>query len=187
MSTQKMVPSGSQTVGPYFRIGLEDLVGKGPGNESALETIRIHGKVLDRDGAPVSDALLEFWGADSYGAYSDAVSHLNGHPVGFHRVGTEVDGSFSLTLIKPGATPLGDGRFQAPHMLVLVFARGLLRHLITRVYFDQDPTLAVDPVLLEITAERRRTLIASFDPSDPQVYEWNIVLQGDNETVFFAW
>jgi protocatechuate 3,4-dioxygenase alpha subunit len=187
MSTQKMVPSGSQTVGPYFRIGLEHLVGKGPANGSALETINIHGKVLNRDGAPVSDAMLEFWGADSSGTYSDAVSHLNGHPVGFHRVGTEVDGNFSLTLIKPGATPLGDGRFQAPHMLVLVFARGLLRHLITRVYFDQDPANTVDPVLLEVPAERRHTLTASLDTSDPRVYEWNIVLQGDNETVFFAW
>ena len=187
MSAQKMVPSGSQTVGPYFRIGLEHLVGKEPANESALETIKIHGKILDRHGAAVPDALLEFWGADSSGAYSDAVSHSNGHPVGFHRVGTEVNGSFSLKFNRPGPTPLGDGRFQAPHMLVLVFARGLLRHLVTRVYFDQDPASTVDPVLLEIPAERRHTLIASSDASDPRVYEWNIVLQGNNETVFFAW
>ena len=61
MSAQKMVPSGSQTVGPYFRIGLEHLVGKEPANESALETIKIHGKILDRRGAAVPDALLEFW------------------------------------------------------------------------------------------------------------------------------
>jgi protocatechuate 3,4-dioxygenase, alpha subunit len=187
MSTQKMVPSGSQTVGPYFRIGLEHLVGKGPVNDSIVEAIELHGKVLDCDGAPVPDAMLEFWGAGSSEAHSDAVSHSNGHPVGFHRVGTEVDGSFSLKLNKPGPTPLGDGRFQAPHMLVLVFARGLLRHLITRVYFDRDPVNTVDPVLLEIPAERRHTLTASSDASDPQVYEWNIVLQGNNETVFFAW
>ncbi len=82
---------------------------------------------------------------------------------------------------------MGDGRMQAPHMLVLVFARGLLRQLITRVYFDQDPVKTIDPVLLEVLAERRPTLIASSDASDPRAYQWNVVLQGDNETVFFAW
>lgn len=182
MSTQKMVPSGSQTVGPYFRIGLEHLFDKGPVNDSVLETIELHGKVLDRDGAPVPDALLEFWAPDL-----DGIPNSDGHPAGFHRVTTDLDGRFSVALNKPGPTPMGDGRFQAPHMLVLVFARGLLRQLITRVYFDQDPVMTIDPVLLEVAAERRPTLIASSDARDPRAYEWNVRLQGDNETVFFAW
>ena len=182
MNAPKLVPSGSQTVGPYFRIGLEHLVGKGPVKESALEAIELHGKVLDRDGTPVPDALLEFWSADLNG-----IPNSNGHPPGFHRVATDLEGRFSFALNKPGATPMGDGRMQAPHMLVLVFARGLLRQLITRVYFDQDPVKTIDPVLLEVLAERRPTLIASSDASDPRAYQWNVVLQGDNETVFFAW
>jgi len=182
MNAPKLVPSGSQTVGPYFRIGLEHLVGKGPVKESALEAIELHGKVLDRDGTPVPDALLEFWSADLNG-----IPNSNGHPAGFHRVATDLEGRFSFALNKPGATPMGDGRMQAPHMLVLVFARGLLRQLITRVYFDQDPVKTIDPVLLEVLAERRPTLIASSDASDPRVYQWNVMLQGDHETVFFAW
>jgi protocatechuate 3,4-dioxygenase, alpha subunit len=187
MSGPKMTPSGSQTVGPYFRIGLEYLVGQEPVNEASADAIEIHGKVLDSNRAPVSDAMLEFWGADSSGLYSGAVQHSDAHPVGFHRVATDLDGSFSLTLGKPGQAPLGDGRFQAPHMLVLVFARGLLRHLITRVYFEQEPANASDPVLLEVPAERRHTLIACSDAHSPRVFHWNVILQGDNETAFFAW
>jgi protocatechuate 3,4-dioxygenase, alpha subunit len=187
MNATKLVPSGSQTVGPFFSICLEYLVGQAPVNESSIDTIEIHGKVLDRDGAPVWDAMLEFWGTDSSGSNSDSVKHSSGHPLGFHRVATGLDGSFSLTLSKPGPAPLGDGRLQAPHMLVLVFARGLLRHLITRIYFDLEPANAADPVLLAIPADRQHTLIARSDASNPRAFQWNIVLQGDNETVFFAW
>src|SRR5579863_3937258 len=160
MIAPRIAPSGSQTVGPFFSIGLEHLIEQRPATEPALDKLEIRGKVLDRDAAPVSDALLEFWGADPSGAYSDAVRSTNGHPAGFHRVATDSDGSFSLLLNKPGPARLGDGRFQAPHLLVLVFARGLLRHLITRVYFEHEPTNDADPVLLEIPAERRHTLIA---------------------------
>jgi protocatechuate 3,4-dioxygenase alpha subunit len=182
-----MIPSGSQTVGPYFRIGLEYLVSREPVGSAPGDAIELRGKVLDRDGAPVSDAMLEFWGADQPGAYSGGEQHSNGHPAGFHRVATDFDGSFSMVLNKLGPTPLGDGRFQAPHMIVLVFARGLLRHLITRVYFELEPTNAVDPVLLEIPVERRNTLIARIDANNPRVFQWNVILQGRNETVFFAW
>ncbi len=167
--------------------GLNTSLARKPANEASVNTIEIHGQVLDSNRAPVSDAMLEFWGADSSGTYSDAVQHSDAHPVGFHRVATEIDGSFSLVLSKPGPTPLGDGRFQAPHMLVLVFARGLLRHLITRVYFEQEPANASDPVLLEVPAERRHTLIACSDANNPRVFHWNVILQGDNETAFFAW
>jgi protocatechuate 3,4-dioxygenase alpha subunit len=187
MSRAKMVPSGSQTVGPYFRIGLEYLIGQAPLDHSPIDTIELHGTVLDRDGEPVSDAMLEFWSADHFGTYSGVNQHSNGHPIGFHRVATDLKGSFSLKLAKPSPTSFGDGRFQAPHMLVLVFARGLLRQLITRVYFGLDAANATDPVLLKIPSERRSTLIAHSDQSNPRVFQWNVILQGENETVFFAW
>jgi protocatechuate 3,4-dioxygenase alpha subunit len=174
-------------VGPYFRIGLDCLIGQVPGDELSPDTIEIHGKVLDRDGNAVSDALLELWGADKFGAYGGALPNSSGKPAGFHRVATDPDGNFSLALNMPGATPIGDGRLQAPHMLVLVFARGLLRHLITRVYFEQEQANAVDPVLLAIPAERRHTLIAHSVANTPRVFQWNVILQGENETVFFAW
>jgi protocatechuate 3,4-dioxygenase, alpha subunit len=187
MSLSKLIPSGSQTVGPYFRIGLEYLVSPEPPGNLGLDSIEIRGKVLDRDGAPVSDAMLEFWGADSLGGYSGVTPSPSGHPTGFHRVATDDDGNFTLALDKPGPAALGDGRLQAPHLLVLVFARGLLRHLITRVYFGNEPGNAEDPVLFEVPAERRHTLIASSDASNPRLFLWNVILQGENETVFFAW
>ncbi len=174
-------------MGPYFRIGLDCLIGQVPVGELSPDTIEIHGKVLDRDGNSVSDALLELWGANEFGVYAGALPNSSGKPAGFHRVATDPDGNFSLALKKPGATPIGDGRLQAPHMLVLVFARGLLRHLITRVYFEHEAANAVDPVLLTIPEERRHTLVARSDADCPQAFQWNVILQGDNETVFFAW
>ena len=187
MNAPKMIPSGSQTVGPYFHIGLDYMLGYTPGSDLAFDTIRIRGKVMDRDGAPVSDAMLEFWSADNGGTHSGTLSGHSGKPVGFHRVATDSNGGFLVTLDKPGPTPLGNGQIQAPHLVVLVFARGLLRHLITRVYFEHETANAVDPVLLTIPEERRHTLIARSDADCPQALQWNVILQGDNETVFFAW
>jgi protocatechuate 3,4-dioxygenase, alpha subunit len=187
MTSSRLIPTASQTVGPYFRIGLEYLASQEPSNNSAPDSIELRGKVLDRDGTPVSDAMLEFWGADAMGSYSGVTPNSSDHPVGFHRVATDDDGNFILTLIKPGSSALGDGRLQAPHMLVLLFARGLLRHLITRVYFGNEAANAEDIVLLEIPAERRHTLIARSNANDPRTFQWNVILQGENETVFFAW
>ncbi len=187
MMSTKLVPTGSQTVGPYFRIGLEHLIGQEAANNSTINTIEIRGKVLDSGGAPVSDAMLEFWGADFQGNYSGSTPRSSGPPMGFHRVATDDHGNFTVALNKPGPMAFGDGRLQAPHMLVLVFARGLLRHLLTRVYFGTEPANVVDPVLLEIPAERRHTLIASSNSDNSNMFEWNVILQGENETVFFAW
>lgn len=182
------IPSGSQTVGPYFRIGLGHLIGKAPIDEaSASNVIEIRGQVLDRDGKPVTDAVLEFWSADSSGAYSGATAGPKQYPRGFQRVVTNLKGGFSLVTPKPGPIPLGDGRLQAPHILVLVFARGLLRHLITRVYFDGEPANNLDPVLHEIPSTRRGSLIARSETTNPAIFQWNIILRGQDETVFFAW
>ena len=182
MSVQtRLTPSSSQTVGPYFRIGLHSLVEEVLAPDAASgETITIRGRVLDCDGVPVPDAMLEFWSADRA-----ADADPNGYPQGFRRAPTGIDGDFSVSMCRPASIDMGDGRKQAPHMLVLVFARGLLRNLVSRVYFGDDPANASDPVLLSVPAARRRTLIACRDARNS--YRWDVVLQGAEETVFFAW
>jgi len=171
-------PSSSQTVGPYFRIGLQALIGQAPAIDArAAERITISGRVLDRDGVPVPDAMLEFWSVDRAG--------YEGFPEGFRRAATGIDGNFTVSMHRPAPVDSGDGRKQAPHMLVLVFARGLLRHLISRVYFEDEPGNPSDPVLLGVPAERRHTLIARRDARNS--YRWDVILQGTEETVFFAW
>jgi protocatechuate 3,4-dioxygenase, alpha subunit len=181
------IPSSSQTVGPYFRIGLEYLIDRAPA--LALDTpgtIELRGRVLDRDGAPVPDAVLEFWSA--------AVDHQSGSteepgafPAGFRRVATNWEGSFSVVVERPGTPLLGDKRAHAPHILVLVFARGLLRHLISRLYLGDEPSNESDSILMDIPEERRATLIGRVDESQVGLYWWDVILQGTGETVFFAW
>jgi len=179
----ELTPSSSQTVGPFFQIGLEYLIDCAPETElNAADTIVIRGRVLDRDGAPVPDAMLEFWSA---GKGSANAASSQGFPGGFRRAATDLDGNFSVVMSRPAAVALDDVRMQAAHMLVLVFARGLLRHLISRVYFEDDPALASDPVLLSVAAERRRTLIARRNGENS--FCWDVILQGADETVFFAW
>ncbi len=176
----RLIPAGSQTVGPFFRIGLEYLIDRTPALDvGAAGRIEIRGRVLDRDGIPVPDAVLEFWAP----RLTVSTSGQDQYPAGFRRTATDTNGNFAVTAMRPAAIPLEDGRMQAPHMLVLVFARGLLRHLLTRVYFEDELGNAADTVLQEIPAERRATLIARLDNS----YHWDVHLQGQNETVFFAW
>jgi protocatechuate 3,4-dioxygenase, alpha subunit len=184
---EPLVPTGSQTVGPFFHIGLTYLTGQELATPSALDVVKLQGKVLDRDGVPLPDALLEFWGADSSGAYSGAAPNSGKPAAGFYRAATDQEGNFSVEICKPGPTPLEDGRLQAPHLLVLVFARGLLRHLVTRVYFAEEPANAHDFVLSQVPAERRHTLLARADAKQPRTFQWNVVLQGMDETAFFAW
>jgi protocatechuate 3,4-dioxygenase, alpha subunit len=183
----KLIPSGSQTVGPFFSIGLQymlDLEAAAPPVHGAIE---LRGKVIDANGTPVPDAMLEFWSAQHLAAGVEPGS--NGLPIGFRRAATEADGSYSMTMSKPGPVPIGDGRLQAPHFLVLVFARGLLRQLVTRVYFanDKDAASDADPILLQVPEERRPTLIARADASSTNTFHWDVVLQGQDETAFFAW
>jgi protocatechuate 3,4-dioxygenase, alpha subunit len=177
VSGARHIPAGSQTVGPFFRIGLEYLIERMP-ETPAGAAITIQGRVLDRDGAPVPDAMLEFWN-------SSETSHEAGFPRGFRRAPTNHEGHFSVVMSKPATLALNHGQTQAPHMLVLVFARGLLRHLISRVYFEGEPENESDPVLLAVPPERRRTLIAQRDGH--KSFRWNVILQGPDETVFFAW
>ena len=176
----RLIPTGSQTVGPYFRIGLEYLIDRTPALDvDPAGRIEIRGRVLDRDGIPVPDAVLEFWAP----RLQVSTSGEDPYPAGFRRTATDTHGNFAVAAMRPAAVPLEDGQMQAPHILVLVFARGLLRHLLTRVYFEDEPGNTTDKVLQEIAPERRATLVARLEHS----YHWDVHLQGPNETVFFAW
>ena len=170
----------SQTIGPYFALGLD-----WPGanrliaSASAGTAIVIEGRVFDGDGRPVPDALIEIWQADAAGRY-----HGTAHAAfrGAGRAAVAADGGFRFETVKPGAVD-DDTVVQAPHINVLVFARGLLLHLHTRIYFaDEAAANAVDPVLTCVPEARRATLIAAYQDG---VYRFDIRLQGVGETVFF--
>ena len=175
------IPSGSQTVGPYFRIGLEYLIDLTAETDLAVKNaIEIRGRVLDRDRVPVPDAMLEFWCPGG-----SPTSQGNRIPHGFRRVATDPEGCYAVRIGRPSPSLLEDGRMQAPHIMVLVFARGLLRHLTSRLYLEDVTANKTDPVLLGIPPERRGTLMAKVQGAD--AYRWDVILQGDDETVFFAW
>jgi protocatechuate 3,4-dioxygenase alpha subunit len=184
----------SQTVGPFFHDCLmrEDarcdvLVS---GNTEG-KRIRVEGRVLDGDGAGVPDAVIEIWQANHHGRYNHP-SDTRDLPLdpaftGYGRIATQGDGKFSFTTIKPGPVPFDRRRMQAPHISVAVLGRGLLNHLYSRIYFEEEQLTSVDPVLQRIPPERRQTLVArrvSNEPGGEAVYRFDIVLQGANETVF---
>jgi protocatechuate 3,4-dioxygenase alpha subunit len=182
-------PTASQTIGPYLRIGLTPMfVTEIAGPDVPGERITLRGRVLDGDGRPVNDALIEVWQANAAGRYAHP-DDTQEKPLtpgfqGFGRSPTDDDGAFRFTTIKPGSASGSDGQMQAPHLAVVVFMRGLLRQLVTRVYFPGDPANATDPVLQLVPVERRATLIAR--PAADGTLEWDIHLQGADETVFFA-
>ena len=179
----------SQTVGPFFTIGLtwlEKANLAGPGVSG--ERVTIAGRVLDGDSKPVPDALLEIWQANSHGKYAhpedDQNKPLEPDFQGYGRVGVDENGRFTFATIKPGAVPGTDGKMQAPHIAVSVFARGLLLRLVTRIYFPDEATNANDYVLNLVEPARRGTLIARKTAGQGAL-EWDVILQGAGETVFF--
>jgi protocatechuate 3,4-dioxygenase, alpha subunit len=184
----KLFASGSQTVGPYLHIGLTWLnterIAK-PGVEG--ERVVIQGRLLDGDGAGVGDGLVEIWQANAAGKYAHPDDRqkkaLEKGFRGFGRIPTDAKGRFRFSTIKPGRVPGPGGRLQAPHLVVTVFMRGLLKQLMTRIYFPDDPANAQDPFLKRVPAARRGTLIARRKGKG--VLQWDVVLQGRNETVFF--
>lgn len=181
-------PTASQTVGPYFATGLDTLLRTdlAPADVPGRR-VTIAGRVLDGDGVPVNDALLELWQANAEGTYA----HPDDGPErgvdprfhGFGRVATDAAGAFRFATIVPGRVPGPDETLQAPHIVVCVFMRGLLKQLVTRIYFPDDTANADDPVLALVPAERRGTLIAH--PAPAGGLTWDVILQGDGETVFF--
>jgi protocatechuate 3,4-dioxygenase alpha subunit len=180
--------STSQTIGPYLRIGLEWMVIEDLAAEGvAGQRVRIEGCVSDGDVKPVNDAAVEIWQANSHGKYASPEDPQE-KPVepgfrGYGRSLTDEAGKFRFRTIKPGPVPGPDGRLQAPHLVVTIFMRGLLKQLVTRVYFPDEPTNADDPVLKLVPPERRATLMARKTADGG--LEWNVHLQGSNETVFF--
>jgi protocatechuate 3,4-dioxygenase alpha subunit len=174
----------SQTIGPFFHLCLpRDEIRRPAGPAAKGEHIRLLCRVLDGDGVPVNDALIELWQADAAGIYDHpADSRRASHDPavsGFARLATNENGECVFYTVKPGKT----SGLDAPHINVSVFARGLLKRAATRIYFSGDPSNDHDPVLQSVPAGRRGTLIARR--SEGSAWTFEIHLSGDQETVFF--
>ena len=192
----KLIPTPSQTVGPFFHLGMArtewgDLTAGHPPSALTGERIAIEGRVIDGDGAPVPDALIELWQANAAGRYNHPDDRQDDKPLdphfrGFGRVATDTEGHFRVVTVKPGPVPGRGNTLQAPHINIALFARGLLKHLFTRIYFADEPANASDPLLTSIEdAAARRTLLARrAEGVSPALYCFDIVLQGENETTF---
>jgi protocatechuate 3,4-dioxygenase alpha subunit len=185
-----LITTASQTVGPYLQIGFAALAVEDLAPAAAAgDRVTLRGRLLDGDGKPVSDGVVEIWQANAQGKYAHP-EDAQDKPIdkafrGFGRSLTKSDGGFQFSTIKPGPVPGPSGSMQAPHIVVTVFARGMLKHLITRVYFPDEPANASDPVLKLVPADRRATLIAKRVAGGKGALEWNVVIQGQDETVFF--
>jgi protocatechuate 3,4-dioxygenase, alpha subunit len=183
-------PIPSQTIGPFFHDAVVDK------DHSELipvdhpHAIRIEGKVYDGAGEPVPDAMVEIWQANGAGHYDDPADDRDDLPLdpeafsGFGRSGTDADGGFTFVTVKPGSVPGPDGSLQAPHVMVSVFARGLLKRLITRIYFpDEEEANGADRVLSAIEEPEYRDTLVAHD--EEGALRFDIRLQGDNQTAFF--
>jgi protocatechuate 3,4-dioxygenase alpha subunit len=175
-----MPASAHQTAGPYWHMidfpSWADLLrADGPNAGAAGERITLTGRITDGADAPVADAMVEIWQADADGRYDGAFQ-------GFGRCATDADGRFRFATIKPGAVPGRGNALQAPHVAIAIFARGLLTHLATRLYFAGEALNKADPLLALIPEGRRGTLLARA--TAPGEWSLDIRLQGDNETVF---
>jgi protocatechuate 3,4-dioxygenase alpha subunit len=177
-----------QTVGPFFAICLSEAGCARIATENAIgRHITIEGTVRDGAGAVVPDSLVEIWQANAAGRYAHPDDHqskpLDPNFNGYGRAPTDDDGRFVIETVMPGRVPGPDATQQAPHLLLGVLARGVLTRLVTRVYFDDEPSTPEDPILSLVPPERRATLIARHMGDDR--YSFDLRLQGDGETVFF--
>jgi protocatechuate 3,4-dioxygenase alpha subunit len=177
----------SQTIGPFWHPALPWADGPDLVTDGDPAGVVLRGTVIDGAGVPVHDAMVEIWQADDQGGFDhEADPRGRSRRPGFRGFGRSrcdnATGEFMFRTVKPGALPDPDGGVEAPHVNVTIFARGLLQHLITRIYFPDEPSNDTDPVLSALPAERRQTLIARADGSG---YRFDIHLQGPQETVFF--
>lgn len=176
VASPRPAPTPSQTIGPFFGPGLTLSDGARVVPEGAAGAIWIRGRLLDGDGEPVPDGLIETWQVDPAGRPAGPDFR------GWGRCATDADGHWAILTIKPGAASDGVG-VAAPHLDVSVFARGLLRRAVTRIYFADEPSNDIDTLLASIEPTRRATLIAAAEPNG---YRFQIRLQGEGETVFFS-
>lgn len=189
MTPERVEFTPSQTIGPFFHFALLDE------DQSELvapddpEAIQIGGLIYDGAGEPVPDAMVEIWQANRAGRYRHPEDDREDLPLeddfsGFGRCGTDDEGKFTFITVKPGPVPGADGELQAPHIDVSIFARGLLKRLVTRIYFsDEEEANSVDPILSTIEdSVQRSTLVAH--PADGAL-RFDVHLQGDHQTVFF--
>jgi protocatechuate 3,4-dioxygenase alpha subunit len=159
----------SQTVGPFLHLALADSEARHAVPAGTPGAIAVRGRVLDGNGDPVPDAVIETWQADAK----------------FGRCATDTDGAWEIYTVKPSPAATRDGRVQAPHLVVSLFARGLLDRVVTRCYFADEPGAnAADPALSFVPADRRQLLVAAREASHE--YRLDIRLQGPDESVFFA-
>ena len=186
-----MKQTPSQTVGPFYSIGLTHREMNTLVCDSTQgQRICIEGQVLDGDGKPVPDAMIEIWQANAYGRYNHPEDKqekpLDGSFTGWGRSGTDPSGFYYFSTIKPGPVPASEASVQAPHINMTVFARGMLVHAFTRIYFSDEPANDSDPVLTSINEVRRQTLIAPRQEENGKtIYRFDIRLEGEGETVFF--
>ena len=188
--TEALGLTPSQTVGPYLTLGLLD---GSPVTASIVapddpRAIVVRGRLLDGQGDPVPDGMIEFWQANAAGRYAHPADTREEVPLedefwGFGRAGTADEGWYEIVTLKPGQVPGPDGLLQAPHIVVGVFARGLLKRLATRLYFpDEEDANAADPVLSELGERERTTLVAQAENGG---LRFDIRLQGEGQTAFF--
>ena len=182
------LPTPSQTVGPFFAIGLSYEGGPEVVPSDHPHAIRIRGQVFDGDGEVVDDALVETWQANPAGRYDHSEDARDDIPLGdgfrgFGRCTTDHEGRYELVTVKPGRVPHPNGGTQAPHIAVAVFARGLLKQVVTRIYFpDEAEANESDPVLRAVAPERRAALVARTEDG---ALRFDVHLQGERETPFF--
>lgn len=175
----------AQTIGPFFGFSLPWDRGPFVVDADVPGALWIRGQILDGAGEPVADALVETWQADPSGGFAERRGSDQGPGWfrGFGRCPTDAVGRYALRTVKPGRVPAQDGTLQAPHIDVLVFARGLLNRLLTKIYFSDEATAnAADPLLTRLDPHSRATLLA---PPTADGYRFDIRLQGDHETAFF--
>jgi protocatechuate 3,4-dioxygenase alpha subunit len=175
----KLIPSASQTVGPFFNFALTSNAALGvlARDGAKGERIQLAFRVLDGDGNPTpGDSMVELYQADAAGSYQTSDATFSN----FGRLETAANGECTFQTVKPGA--MGKN---APHVNVVVFARGLLKQLYTRAYFTGDPANSTDPVLALVPEARRGTLMAKPDEKEPGLWRFTVCMQGEHETVFF--
>jgi protocatechuate 3,4-dioxygenase alpha subunit len=186
-----LIPTGSQTVGPFFHLGCSDpfSVPLIAGPLVKGEHIKFICTLYDAEGTLLPDAMIEIWQANSEGKYNHPDDHqekeIDEEFRGFGRLASDKNGCCGFETVKPGRVPSWTDALQAPHLEISVFARGVLKRMVTRAYFAGDPANDQDPVLALVPEDRRHTLMAHPDPAHPDTWRFPIYLSGEKETVFF--